>query len=79
MSEQTKTLYPQAKPFTVEEAETFLAQSLIAKLGTHNEDGTIHIAPLWFKYQDGDFLFGTQKITRKIENITFDYTKGVGI
>ena len=50
MSEQTKTLYPQAKPFTVEEAETFLAQSLIAKLGTHNEDGTIHIAPLWFKY-----------------------------
>lgn len=72
MSEQTATLYPQAKPFTAEETEAFLAQPLIAKLATHNEDGTIHIAPLWFNYQDGDILFGTQEITQKVQNIKRD-------
>lgn len=66
------TLYPQAKPFTSEEAEAFLAQPLIAKLASHNADGTIHITSLWFNYVDGDILFGTQEITRKIANIKRD-------
>jgi PPOX class probable F420-dependent enzyme len=72
MSEQPQTPYPQAKPFTAEETEAFLAQPLIAKLGTHNADGTIHISPLWFDYQDGDVLLGTQEVTRKIANIKRD-------
>lgn len=38
-------------------------------MATHNEDGSIHIAPLWFNYEDGDILFGTQEITHKIANI----------
>ena len=45
MSEQTAAPYPQAKPFTAEEAEAFLVRPLIAKLASHNADGTIHIAP----------------------------------
>ena len=69
MSEQTTPVYPQAKPFTAEEAEAFLAKPLIAKLATHNADGTIHLAPLWFNYEGGEILFGTQAITRKIGNI----------
>lgn len=72
MSEQSTPPYPQAKPFTPAEAEAFLARPLIAKLATHNADGTIHIAPLWFSYQDGDILFGTQEITRKIANVKRD-------
>jgi len=72
MSEQTTAPYPQAKPFTAEEAETFLAQPLIAKLATHNEDGSIHVAPLWFNYEGGDILFGTQEITQKVQNIKRD-------
>lgn len=42
------TPYPQAKPFTAKEAEVFLAQPLIAKLASHNADGTIHLTSLWF-------------------------------
>lgn len=61
--------YPQAPPFRPDEIEPFLERSLIAKLGTINEDGSVHIAPLWFRYQDGELLFGTQVITRKIRNI----------
>ncbi|MEA3338148.1 MAG: pyridoxamine 5'-phosphate oxidase family protein [Chloroflexota bacterium] len=72
MSEQTIAPYPQAKPFTADEAEAFLAKPLIAKLATHNEDGSIHIAPLWFNYEGGDILFGTQAITQKVQNIKRD-------
>ena len=35
----------------------------------HNEDGTIHIAPVFFKYKDGQFLIATQDPSRKIRNI----------
>ena len=64
--------YPQALPFDEDEVETFLARSLIAKLCTHNEDGTIHIAPIWYRYDDGTFLMGTQEISRKVRNIKRD-------
>jgi PPOX class probable F420-dependent enzyme len=72
MSEQQASVYPQAHPMTESEMEAFLAGSLIAKLCTHNEDGTIHIVPIWFKYDKGEILFGTQEITRKVRNIKRD-------
>ena len=61
--------YPQAPPFAPDEIESFLERPLIAKLCTHNEDGTIHIAPIWFKYENGELWFGTQEVTRKVRNI----------
>jgi nitroimidazol reductase NimA-like FMN-containing flavoprotein (pyridoxamine 5'-phosphate oxidase superfamily) len=61
--------YPQMPPLTNEEIAAFLKQPLVAKLCSHNADGTIHIAPLWFDYVDGDLLFGTQDITHKVRNI----------
>ena len=61
--------YPQMPPLTQEEINEFLSQPLLAKICTHNEDGTIHIAPLFFRYEDGDILLGTQAISRKIKNI----------
>lgn len=72
MSEQQGSVYPQAHPMLRDEMEAFLAQPLIAKLCTHNEDGTIHVVPIWFKYQDGEILLGTQEITRKVRNIKRD-------
>ena len=63
------TAYPQAKPFMHDEIEPFLSQPLIAKLCTPNQDGSIHIAPLWFKYQNGEILLGTQEVTRKVANV----------
>lgn len=63
------TVYPQAKPFVPDAIEQFLAQPLVAKLCTHNADGTIHSVPIWFKYHAGEFLFGTQEMTKKVKNI----------
>ena len=48
--------YPQAPAMVEEELEAFFEQALFARLGTTNEDGTIHIAPVYFKYEDGQIL-----------------------
>jgi PPOX class probable F420-dependent enzyme len=64
--------YPQKPPLTREEIEEFLEKPLVAILGTHNEDGTIHLAPVWFLYEDGEIIIGTQEISRKIRNIKRD-------
>lgn len=69
MSSKVLSDYPQMPPLTQEEVETFLCQPLIARLGTMNEDGTIHIAPVIFKYEAGEFIIGTQNANRRIRNI----------
>jgi PPOX class probable F420-dependent enzyme len=61
--------YPQKPPLTDDELQAFLMEAPIARLGTMNPDGTIHLAALWFAYQDGDVVFGTQDITNKVQNI----------
>lgn len=65
-----KSKHPQAPPFANEmEIETFLARPLLARLCTHNKDGTIHVAPIYYLFQDGEFLFGTQVLSRRVRNI----------
>ena len=59
----------QMPPLTQSELDEFLVKSPIATLCTHNVDGTIHAAPVWFKYEGGEILFGTQNDTRRIKNI----------
>ena len=61
--------YPQKPPLTEEELLAFLNEAPIARLSTQNPDGTIHIAAIYFKYDNGDILMGTQEMTRKIRNI----------
>ncbi len=61
--------YPQMPPLTHEEIEEFLRRPLIARLGTINDDGTIHLAPVIFKYADGEFLIGTADANRRVRNI----------
>jgi PPOX class probable F420-dependent enzyme len=56
-------------PLTDEEIDAFLNRPLIAKLSSLNEDGTIHTVPVWFRYDNGDILVGTQEINRKVRNI----------
>ena len=58
-----------AKAFPSDEIEIFLSRPLIARLGTINEDGTIHIAPIYFKYEKGEFILGTQNVSRRVRNI----------
>ena len=59
----------QMPPLTQEELDEFLVKSPIATLCTHNADGTIHATPVWFKYENGEILFGTQNDARRIKNI----------
>src|ERR1700687_6197828 len=61
--------YPQMPSLTQDEISLFLGKPLIAKIGTLNKDGSIHIAPLVFLYADGDILLGTQEISRKVNNV----------
>ena len=67
-----KTESPQAPSMTDEEISSFLKQVIFARLGTINEDGTVHIAPVYFIYEDGQILMATQEPSRKIRNIKRD-------
>ena len=64
-----KVEYPQLPSMTDQELTTFFRQAQFARLGTINEDGTIHIAPIFFKYQNGEILMATQEPSRKVRNI----------
>lgn len=63
------TAYPQAPHMNEEELISFFEEALFARLATTNEDGTIHIAPVYFKYEDGQILMATQDPSLKIRNI----------
>jgi PPOX class probable F420-dependent enzyme len=63
------TAYPQKPPLTQDELMAFLNEAPLARLSSLNPDGTIHIAPVYFKYDNGDILIGTQDISHKIRNI----------
>ena len=64
-----KVEYPQLPAMSDEELVSFLETALFARLGTMNEDGTIHITPIFFKYDNGQILMASQDPSRKIRNI----------
>lgn len=41
----------------------------IATLATHNPDGSAHLTPVWFLFEDGRFYAGTMHGLRKARNI----------
>ena len=52
-----------------EELVSFLDHTQFARLGTMNENGTIHITPIFFKYDSGQIFMATQEPSRKVRNI----------
>lgn len=65
--------HPQAPPFDNElEIADFLAQPQLARFCSHNPDGTIHAAPVYYLFENGEFLFGSQVLSRKVKNIQHD-------
>ena len=50
----------------------FVAQPRIGRLATVNRDGTPHIAPVWYRFDDGAFLVLTERGSRKHRNIERD-------
>ena len=67
-----KTDYPQAPSMSEEEMVSLFEELIYARLGTINEDGSVHIAPVFFMYEDGQILMATQEPSRKIRNIKRD-------
>jgi nitroimidazol reductase NimA-like FMN-containing flavoprotein (pyridoxamine 5'-phosphate oxidase superfamily) len=61
--------YPQLPDMTDEELLSFFEEAEFSRLATINEDSTVHIAPIFFKYDDGQILMATQDPSRKIRNI----------
>ena len=64
-----KVEYPQLPAMTEEELVSFFDKALFARLATINENGTIHITPIFFKYENGQILMASQGPSRKIRNI----------
>ena len=61
--------YPQLPSMSHDELISFFEEALFARLGSINEDGTIHITPIFFKYAEGQILMATQDPSRKVRNI----------
>jgi len=52
-----------------EEIESFLKEAKIARFCSHNDDGTIHAAPVWFKYENGKIVILTPAHSCKARNV----------
>jgi len=51
------------------EIESLLGEAKIARFCTLNEDGTIHAAPVWFKYESRCLVVTTPVMSRKARNV----------
>ena len=50
-------------------AQLRLERRVIATLGTHNQDGTIHLTAVWFLFDSGSLFVATSSKSRKARNI----------
>ncbi len=64
-----KVTYPQVPAMTEEELLTFFEKAQFARLATINKDGSVHLAPIFFRYENGQILMATQDPSRKVRNI----------
>ena len=55
-----------------ERQRKFVTEPRIGRLGTTNRNGTAHIAPVWYRFEDGAFLVLTERGSRKHRNIERD-------
>jgi nitroimidazol reductase NimA-like FMN-containing flavoprotein (pyridoxamine 5'-phosphate oxidase superfamily) len=61
--------YTQAPPLTGEEIESFLKEARTARFCSLNKDGTVHAAPVWFRYENGQIIIITPAASRKARNV----------
>ena len=55
-----------------EEVESLLEETRVAVFCSHNMDGTIHAAPVWYRYMEGKIVVLTPSISRKARNVKRD-------
>ena len=61
--------YTQSPPMTIQETESFLREAKVARFCSLNRDGTIHAAPVWYKYENGEIIVATPPTSRKARNV----------
>lgn len=61
--------YTQSPQLTSQEIEAFLEEAKTARFCSMNKDGTIHAAPVWFEYKNGQTLTATPEKIRKTRNV----------
>ncbi len=54
---------------TKEEMEEFLSEGHIARIATVKKDGSPHITPVWFLWEDEELIIVTYKGSAKVRNI----------
>ena len=57
------------------DVDSFLKQTLVAVLGTTNEDGTPHLTPIWFTWEDGAAIMFTGRVSVKWRKIQAAYER----
>jgi PPOX class probable F420-dependent enzyme len=50
----------------------FLARPWVAKLGTLNPDGSMHISPMWYHYDGSTFTMSANRLSIKAKNLRRD-------
>ena len=51
------------------EMERFLSEGSIARIATVKKDGSPHVAPVWFLWEDGKLIMVTYKDSAKVKNL----------
>jgi PPOX class probable F420-dependent enzyme len=58
-----------AMPQLSDELRALLAERRYATLATHDAEGTIHLTPVWFLFDDERFYFESSSASRKVKNL----------
>ena len=59
----------QAPPLNNEEIESLLEENNVARICTHNKNGTIHATPVSYRYMNGQIVLLSYAVSQKTKNI----------
>lgn len=69
MAMARRTIYRSTAQELTEGMQEFLKRQPFAMLATHNPDGSIHVVPVSYLFEDGRFFFATSSSSRKARNL----------
>ena len=64
-----RTIYRSTAHELTGRMKEFLERQPFAVLATHNPDGSVHVVPLSYIFEDGRFFFATSSSSRKARNL----------
>jgi PPOX class probable F420-dependent enzyme len=65
-----RTIYRSTARKLTDGMREFLERQPFAMLGTYNPDGSIHVVPLSYFFEDGRFFMATSSSSRKVRNLS---------